>query len=174
VPDPLRHDILGDQLAYDASISRSRVNFLGIRYALACWVDEIFIADSPWKDDWNANKVETTLYGMNERATEFWRQAQRAQSRPTRDALEVYYLCAMLGFRGEMIDRPAEMQTWRDSVENQITQAEGREYQPPPGLSVNPNVRPLRGAQAMQKWFMIATVIGLLLIPLIIVLVMRT
>jgi hypothetical protein len=73
-----------------------------------------------------------------------------------------------------MIDRPAEMQTWRDSVENQITQAEGREYQPPPGLSVNPNVRPLRGAQAMQKWFMIATVIGLLLIPLIIVLVMRT
>src|SRR5437870_400720 len=67
VPDPLRSDILGDQMAFDASISRTRVSFLGIRYALACWLDEIFIADSPWKDQWNDNKVETTLFGMNER-----------------------------------------------------------------------------------------------------------
>lgn len=173
VPDALRSEMLGDQQAFDASMTRARQNYLGARYALACWLDEIFISDSCWKDQWNASKVETTLYGMNERATEFWRQAQRAQSRPTRDALEVYYLCAMLGFRGEMIDRPADMQAWRDSVEPQITQAEGREYTSPPGLSITPNVRALKGAKAMQKWFMIATVIGLLLIPLVIILVLR-
>ncbi len=173
VPDPLRQDFLGDQRAFDASISSARHGFLGIRYALACWLDEIFIADSAWKDQWNANKIETTLFGMNERAFEFWRQAQRAQSRPTRDALEVYYLCAMLGFRGEMIDRPADMLAWRESVEPQITQGEGREYTPPPGLNIAPNVRALKGAKAMQKWFMIATVIGLLFIPLVIILVLR-
>lgn len=174
VPDPLRIDILGDQRAFDASISSARHGFLGIRYALACWLDEIFISDSAWKEEWNASKLETTLYGMNERADEFWRQAQRAQSRPTRDALEIYYLCVMLGFRGEMIDKPAELNTWREGVEPQITQGEGREYTPPPGLTITPNVRPLKGAKAMQKWFMIATVIGLLLIPLIIILVLRS
>ena len=173
VPDPLRSDVLGDQRALDASISSARIGFLGIRYALACWLDEIFIGDSAWKEQWNANKVETNLFGMNDRAVEFWRQAQRAQTRPTQDALEVYFLCVMLGFRGEMIDRPAELLSWRDSVEQQITQAEGREYTAPPGLTITPNVRPLQGAQAMQKWFMIATVITLLLIPLVIVLVLR-
>jgi type VI secretion system protein ImpK len=173
VPDSLRHDMMGDQRAFDASVSTTRAGFLGIRYALACWLDEIFISDSSWRDKWNDSKVETTLFGMNERASEFWKQAQRAQTRPTRDALEVYYLCAMLGFRGELIDEPAALVKWRENVEPQIVQGEGREFTPPPGVNVIPNVRALKGASVMQKWFLIATVIGLLLIPLVIVLVMR-
>jgi type VI secretion system protein ImpK len=173
VPDSLRPDMLGDQRAIDASVSTNRIGYLGIRYALACWLDEIFISDSAWKDQWNDNKVETNLYGMNERASEFWKQAQRAQSRPTRDALEVYYLCAMLGFRGEMIDRANEMIEWREKVEPQITQSEGREYQPPPGMTITPNVRALKGAAVMQKWFIAAMLVGLLLIPLVIVLILR-
>jgi type VI secretion system protein ImpK len=171
VPDNLRSEVLGDQRSIDASVSTSRLGFLGIRYALACWLDEIFIADSAWKDEWNGSKMETTLFGINYRADEFWKQAQRAQSRPTRDALEVYYLCAMLGFRGELVDRPAELIAWREAVEAQITAGEGREYAQPPGLTVAPNVRALLGARVMQKWFMVATVIGLLLIPLVIFLV---
>jgi type VI secretion system protein ImpK len=171
VPDTLRPEMLGEQRAVDSSASTSRLGFLGIRYALACWLDEIFIGDSIWRDQWNDNKLETTLHGINERATEFWKQAQRAQSRPTRDALEVYYLCVMLGFRGELYDKPAELAAWRESVENQITQAEDRDYTPPPGLTVTPNVRPLKGTPRMQRWFMLATVVGLAFIPLLICLV---
>jgi type VI secretion system protein ImpK len=171
VADPLRADILGDQRAIDASVSTSRLGFLGIRYALACWLDEVFIADSAWKEQWNASKVETTLYGINDRASEFWKQAQRAQTRPTRDALEVYYLCAMLGFRGEMYDRHAELAVWRAGVETQITQGEEREYTPPPALTITPNVRALKGAGGMQKWFMIAIMVALSFIPLLICLV---
>jgi type VI secretion system protein ImpK len=171
VPDALRPDILGDQRPLDASVSTSRLGFLGIRYALACWLDEIFIADSPWKDQWNDSKVETTLFGINERATEFWKQAQRAQTRPTHDALEAYFLCVMLGFRGEQYDKHAELAAWRDSVETQITQAENRDYTPPPGLTVTPNVRALTGAPRMQRWFMVATVAALAFIPLLICLV---
>lgn len=171
VPEPLRQDMLGDQRAIDASVSTSRLGFLGIRYALACWLDEIFIGDSSWKDQWNDNKVETTLFGINERATEFWKQARRAESRPTRDALEVYFLCVMLGFRGELFDRPAELAAWRDSAENQITQGEDREYTPPPGLNVAPNVHPLKGTQGLQRWAMIATAVALAFIPLLICLV---
>ena len=168
VPESLRPDILGDQRAIDASISTNRIGYLGIRYALACWLDEIFISDSSWKEEWNASKVETNLYGMNDRASEFWKQAQRAQTRPTRDALEVYYLCVMLGFRGEFIEKPSEMVAWRENVENQITQGEEREYAPPPGLTITPNVPPLKGAGVMGKWFIVATMIGLLFIPLLV------
>src|SRR5437870_4846987 len=45
--------------------------FMGIRYALACWLDEIFI-DSPWKDLWDNNKLETAIYSTNDRAWKFW------------------------------------------------------------------------------------------------------
>lgn len=170
-PEKYRSDVVGDQRAIDASISTTRLGFLGIRYALACWLDEIFIGDSAWKDRWNGSKVETSLYGINDRASEFWKQAQRAQSRPTRDALEVYYLCVMLGFRGELIDNPDDVISWRESVEPQITQGEDREYTAPPGLTIAPNVRALKGAAEMQRWIMIATIIGLLFIPFFIIVV---
>src|SRR5207237_236794 len=32
--------------------------FLGVRYALACWLDEIFVLDSPWGQEWNERKLE--------------------------------------------------------------------------------------------------------------------
>lgn len=171
VPDPLRPDILGDQRAIDATVTQTRLGYLGIRYALACWLDETFISDTPWKELWNANKVETTLFGINDRATEFWKQAQRAQARPTRDSLEAYYLCVMLGFRGEWFDNPAEVAAWRDRVETQITQNEDREYTPPPSLAITPNVYPLKGMPRMQKWAMFTTMLALAFIPLLICLV---
>ncbi|MSU79253.1 MAG: hypothetical protein EXS16_14320 [Gemmataceae bacterium] len=173
VPEGLRQDVIGDTRSSDIAVSSTRGWFLGLRYALACWLDEIFISDSTWQNKWNDSKMETTLYGMNERASEFWTQAQRAHDRPTRDALEVYYLCAMLGFRGEMIDRPEELNAWRESVESQITGGEGREISVPPGLPVIPNVPKLKGAADMQKWVMVTTVIALMLIPLLIVLVLN-
>src|SRR5689334_23242194 len=30
--------------------------FLGARYALACWLDELFVLDSPWSERWNEHK----------------------------------------------------------------------------------------------------------------------
>lgn len=74
--------------------------FLGIRYALACWIDELFILYSPVEKDWNERKLEGELYGSNDRAWKFWRQAEMALSRPRSDALEVFFLCVLMGFRG--------------------------------------------------------------------------
>src|SRR5689334_6579748 len=69
--------------------------FLGVRYALACWLDELFILDSPWAGQWNENKMEARLYGSNDRAYRFWEQAQYAAARPTTDALEVFFICVL-------------------------------------------------------------------------------
>src|SRR5262249_48885191 len=48
--------------------------YLGIRYGLACWLDEIFILDSPWAAQWEPRHLEESLYGTNERAWKFWFQ----------------------------------------------------------------------------------------------------
>src|SRR5262245_34708680 len=72
-------DYSGEQ-SVGASIAGrgSPSSFLGIRYALVCWLDEIFILDSPWRREWNEKKLETELYGTNERNEKFWEQAKRA------------------------------------------------------------------------------------------------
>src|SRR4051812_38795940 len=59
--------------------------FLGARYALVCWLDEIFILDSPWGRVWNEHKLEVRLYSSNDRAWRFWEQARLAADRDGMD-----------------------------------------------------------------------------------------
>jgi type IV/VI secretion system ImpK/VasF family protein len=171
VPDSLRLDVLGDPRLVDAGAANPQVGFLGLRYALACWLDDIFILDSVWNDQWNANKMEYSLYKLNKRNTEFWEQAQRSQTRPTRDALEVYYLCVMFGFRGKMFEKPVELNAWRDSVQTQITEPEAREYVAPQGLVVLPTVdKTLMGTSQMQTWVKRLTVVGAIAVAVVLIL----
>src|SRR4051794_35802885 len=65
-----------------SSTSASETAFLGIRYALVCWLDEIFLVDSLWESRWNESKLELALYGTNDRAWQFWEQARLAETRP--------------------------------------------------------------------------------------------
>src|SRR5262245_14486193 len=52
--------------------NRRASRFLGVRYALSCWLDELFVVYSPWSQDWNERKLEVALYGGNDRAWRFW------------------------------------------------------------------------------------------------------
>jgi type VI secretion system protein ImpK len=135
--------------------------FLGLRYALACWLDEVFILDSPWQKEWNERKIEEALYGSNERAYKFWEQARRAESRLDSDAVEGFYLCVMLGFRGDLRDEPAQLQDWRESVETQLNQGQAGSWQGPPELPLPPtNVPPLRGKDRL-RWLLMAVAVVL-------------
>src|SRR4051812_34464911 len=69
--------------------------FLGARYALACWLDEIIILDTSWSQRWNEHKMEVRLYATNDRAWKFWDQARLAAGRTGADALEAYFHCVM-------------------------------------------------------------------------------
>jgi type VI secretion system protein ImpK len=161
VADSLRLDVLGDPRVIDAAAAGAQFGFLGIRYALACWLDDIFILDSVWKEQWNAHKMEFALYKLGIRYTEFWDQAQRSQTRPTPDALEVYYLCVMLGFRGKMSEKPIELNAWRDTMQTQITEEEKRRYVAPQPVAVLPTVnRILEGERQAQKWLKRLTIVG--------------
>ena len=140
--------------------------FLGIRYGLVCWLDETFITDSPWRGEWNESKLESSMYNTNDRAYKFWDQARRAETRPTKDALEAYYLCVLLGFRGDLFQQPEKLRAWRESVEAQILHAEDRSYSPPPEHKIKPNVPLLLGAKRKQRMILTATIVMLILIPL--------
>jgi type VI secretion system protein ImpK len=135
--------------------------FLGLRYALACWLDEIFILDSPWKEEWNHSKVEETLYRSNDRAYTFWEQARRAESRADSEAVEGFYLCVMLGFRGDLRDEPDKLQDWREGVETHLNTGQASSWQGPPDLPLRPtDVPPLRGKDRL-RWLLLAVAVVL-------------
>jgi type VI secretion system protein ImpK len=129
---------------------RGSDHFLGIRYALVCWLDETFILDSPWETEWNERKLEEQLYGSNDRAWKFWEQARRAEGRSGTDALEVYYLCVVLGFRGDLRDEAEKLKGWANAAATRIGRGQGQEWPVPPEKEAPINVPPLRGRERLQ------------------------
>ncbi|MGF1581085.1 MAG: DotU family type IV/VI secretion system protein [Gemmataceae bacterium] len=80
----------------------SQTAFLGLRYPLVCWLDEIFITDSPWAEDWKESALEWSLFQDQNRHWRFWKQQKLVEDRADFEALEVFFLCVVLGFRGEV------------------------------------------------------------------------
>jgi hypothetical protein len=120
--------------------------FLGVRYALACWIDEIMIEDPhcPWREDWKDRALESDIYGgSQERAWRFWAQAELAEKRPGAEALEAYLWCVMLGFRGDprLIDPPQ----WVERVRRRVLAARQQEVRLPADLNLRTSVPALRG-----------------------------
>jgi type VI secretion system protein ImpK len=171
--DARRYVEFAGEMVADNSIIMSRTTgggsrspadyFLGIRYALVCWLDEIFILDSPWASQWNEDSLEISLYGMRDRAHGFWNQARRAETRSV-DALEAYYLCAMLGFRGDWRDEPEKLQSWASSAHAIIAKSQGQEWAAPEETEAPMQVQPLRGREKMQKMVLLGGALLLLLI----------
>lgn len=141
--------------------------FLGARYALTCWLDEIFILDTPWSQRWNEHKMEVRLYASNDRAWKFWGQAKFAADRPGVDALEAYFLCVMLGFTGDKVDDVARLADWSAVTRKQLRQAGGGAWRAPPGVEPGTHVPPLRGRQALQRLLMIASAVLVATVPLV-------
>lgn len=139
-------------------------SFLGVRYALTCWLDELFIINSPWEQEWTERKLESVLYGTNDRAWRFWQQARLAENRPSTDALEVFYLCVMLGFRGQLRESPDQLRSWCSGVLRRLT-VRG-DWPGPPDLEPPTQVPPLHGATRFRHALYFASMVILLLIPL--------
>jgi type VI secretion system protein ImpK len=94
--------------------------FLGVRYPLACWLDELFTGTPAWAARWTERKLEGELYGTNDRAWKFWEQARLAEQMPADDALAVFHLCVRLGFRGELREAPDRLAEWVAAATNRL------------------------------------------------------
>jgi type VI secretion system protein ImpK len=136
--------------------------FLGIRYALACWTDEIFI-DSPWAQQWTESMMEVSLYGGSSlRAVRFWEQAKKAEARPGTDALEVFLWCVMLGFRGEPSAAGINPAQWVDGVRKRVLSGYAGEFSQPAEKDPPTFVPVLRGRERFGTMVKVAAAVAAL------------
>lgn len=133
--------------------------FLGIRYALACWLDEIFVLDTsgPWSSRWEASMMEVNLYGgSSQRGWRFWEQAKKAEARPGTDALEVFLWCVMLGFKGEPSAGGVNLAQWVENVRKRVLTGYALEFQQPPEKDPPTFVPVLRGKDRFGSMLRVA------------------
>ncbi len=109
------------------------------KYALVCWIDDVLI-DAPWdnREWWRENALEVEIFNTRLRNEQFYVKAQEASSLPRKDALEVFYVCVVLGFRGLYRDPvaaaalaaprqlPPDLETWAKQTSMAITLGQGR------------------------------------------------
>jgi type VI secretion system protein ImpK len=140
----------------------------GIRYALTCWLDELFTSYSPWSNAWAAQRLEASLYGTDDRSWKFWEHARQALDRPGSDALEVYFLCVMLGFRGELAQSPDNLRSWLTASQARLANQARTAGGPPAESHVSTHVPPLRGREIMQRMVFVCGMTMVVLIPFIV------
>ncbi len=141
--------------------------FLGVRYALVCWLDELFLVGSPWEKQWNEKKLEAALYASNDRAWRFWEQARLAEARPDGTALVGFFLCVMLGFRGDLRDDPAALQAWLDATRIRLHRGNRTAWSKPPELQPRTLVPPLRGQERLRRMIYSGGLLLLVLLPIL-------
>ena len=147
--------------------------YLGVGYPLACWVDELFTLNSPVAAKWNERKFEIEFFATNDRAWRFWRQARMAADRPGDDDLEVFYLCAMLGFRGEWAEDPAQLRAWLGATRDRLVKGLRQEWAGPPALDPPASVPPRHGKDRVRRMALAAGLAVLVSIPAAVLLVAR-
>jgi type VI protein secretion system component VasF len=162
----------GDLLqgAGEASIE---TRYLGVGYALVSWVDELFTLNSPVGTRWNERKFEAEFYSTNDRAWRFWEQARLAADRPGDDELEVFYLCAALGFRGEWVEDPTRLRAWLGATRERLVKGLRQDWVGPPALDPPSRVPPRYGKARLRRMAIVAGLSGLLCIPAAVVLIAR-
>jgi type VI secretion system protein ImpK len=148
-------------------------DYRGVHYALVCWLDELFILDSPWSGEWNERKLETALYASNDRAWRFWDQADLAERKEGLDAVEVFFLCVQLGFRGNRVEEPDALRAWVNATRIVLLQRLDQPWDAPPEREPPAVVPPRFGRQGLQRMALVAGVILMLSVPLVLFLITR-
>jgi len=148
------------------------------KYALTTWTDELLIA-APWEGRswWTNNALEFAVFRTNIAFTEYYNKAREAAELTKKNALEVFYVCVVLGFRGLYGDESAEtiaeeagmpptLEGWAKKCAMVIQLGQGV-----PRVSEMP--RPGTGAPPLEGQFMAlgAMVLGVFLAALVAVLV---
>jgi type VI secretion system protein ImpK len=127
------------------------------RYALVSWIDEVLV-DAPWdgRDWWSNNVLEVELFNTRLCFERFYVWAQEASTLPQRDALEVFYVCVVLGFRGLYRNAdaaaqfapahglPPDLDGWARQASLAIRLGQGRPELPEPQREIT-GAPPMRG-----------------------------
>ncbi|MCB1022911.1 MAG: type IVB secretion system protein IcmH/DotU [Acidobacteria bacterium] len=91
---------------FEKRAERYRFNHKIVRvskFALASFVDETVLTnDFPLKDEWEKNALQLEYFGEQLAGNKFFEklEAMLKQIDQTADAVEIYYVCMLLGFKG--------------------------------------------------------------------------
>jgi len=124
------------------------------RYALVCWIDELFL-DSSWSKSWRRQTLEESLYGANEGPTRFWSLAQQAARTGPREMRVLLRWLVLLGYRGSLLGKDDEVKAWLDSLPDSERESAAFDVDftsptllPPPA--------PLEGRRTLRRWLTLA------------------
>ena len=131
------------------------------KYALVSWIDDVLI-EAPWEGRgwWKENALEVEVFNTRLRNEQFYLKAKEASSLPQKDALEVFYVCVVLGFRGlyrdpvaaaalaEPRQLPPDLETWARQISMAIQLGQGR----PP---ISEASEPIEGAPPLDGPFLL-------------------
>ncbi|QDV32777.1 DotU family type IV/VI secretion system protein [Tautonia plasticadhaerens] len=94
------------------------------RHALIYWVDEVLI-NSGWShaSDWRNHILEWDFYRERLGGERFYEMSREAEAKSNADALETYFLCVALGFRGQHGHAPRELQAWAERAYHRIAES---------------------------------------------------
>jgi type VI secretion system protein ImpK len=109
------------------------------KYALVSWIDDVLI-EAPWegRNWWTQNALEAELFTTRLANEQFYYKAREASSLPHKDALEVFYVCVVMGFRGlyrdpaaaavlaEQQQLPPDLENWARQTSMAIQLGQGR------------------------------------------------
>jgi type VI secretion system protein ImpK len=106
------------------------------RYAIVAWIDSELTTIRSWegREWWLHHSLELEYWRQGLANVEFYRRAQVAAQLPSKDALEVFYVCVVLGFRGfyenapevdklayiENLGLPQDLRTWTSQQSHAI------------------------------------------------------
>jgi len=129
------------------------------KYALVAWIDDVLI-EAPWEGRtwWEEHALEVELFNSRDAFTAFYTKSVEAAQMTRRDALEVFYVCVVLGFRGmyrdpsataqlaDALNLPQDLNTWARKTAMAIQLGQGR-----PPIAENPE--PGEGAWPLDGRF---------------------
>ncbi len=140
------------------------------KYALVSWIDEMLV-DTPWdgRDWWSNNVLEVELFATRLCNEQFYVRAQESSTLARRDALEVFYVCVVLGFRGLYRDAnmanmftaahglPPDLDTWAKQASLAIRLGQGRPALAPPRREIG-GAPPMR-TKPLVAWSWLAALL---------------
>lgn len=154
------------------------------KYAICGWIDSRLIELS-WQESnwWKDNCLEKKFFGTRDAHEDFFKKAVEAGAFPNKNALEVYYLAVVLGFRGfytnsdlsysrkmaQKLQVPDTIEVWCRDVVRTLHLRQGRP-QIPSIIQTGDSAKPLNGRSNLLLYAMLSTLLVALTIACFILL----
>jgi type VI secretion system protein ImpK len=143
------------------------------KYAVCAWIDQLLI-DAPWqgKGWWKDNCLEKKYFGRRDAYEAFFQRATEAANQSRKDALEVYYLAVVLGFRGFYVDSdlnykaniintlrlPDTIEAWCRTTARSLQLRQGRP-EIPESIQAGGSAKPLTGKNSLIIYSMLSVIL---------------